>query len=63
MKGIAHDLQEIVEEYATTDWSKKKSTQAKMRKAIKHLLKKYNYPPEYTEEAIQTVIKQAEYMM
>lgn len=63
LKCIAHDLQEIVEEYATTDWSKKKSTQAKMRKAIKHLLKKYNYPPEYTEEAIQTVIKQAEYMM
>ena len=63
LKCIAHDLQEIVEEYATTVWSEKKSTQAKMRKAIKHLLKKYNYPPEYTEEAIQTVIKQAEYMM
>ena len=63
LKCIAHDLKEIVEEYATTDWSKKKSTQAKMRKEIKRLLKKYNYPPEYTETAIQNVIKQAEYML
>lgn len=63
LKCIAHELREVVEEYATTDWSKKKSTQAKMRREIKRLLKKYNYPPEYTEEAIQTVIKQAEYMM
>ena len=63
LKCIAHELKEIVEEYATTDWSKKKSTQAKMRKEIKRLLRKYNYPPEYTEDAIQTVIKQAEYML
>lgn len=63
LKCIAHELRGIVEEYATTDWSKKKSTQAKMRKEIKRLLKKYNYPPEYTEDAIQTVIKQAEFMM
>lgn len=63
LKCIAHELKDIVEEYATTDWSKKKSTQAKMRKEIKRLLKKYNYPPEYTEDAIVTVIKQAEYMM
>jgi type I restriction enzyme R subunit len=63
LKCIAHDLKDIVEEYSTTDWSKKKSTQAKMRKEIKRLLKKYNYPPEYTEDAILTVIKQAEFMM
>ena len=63
LKCIANELKEVVEEYATIDWSKKKATQAKMRKEIKRLLRKYNYPPEYTEDAIQTVIKQAEYMM
>lgn len=31
-----------------------------MKIEIIELLKKYNYPPEYTEEAIQTVIKQTE---
>lgn len=34
-----------------------------MRKEIKSILRKYNYSLEYTEEAIQTVIKQAEYML
>jgi len=63
LKCIAHELKEVVEEYSTVDWAKKKATQAKMRREIKRLLKKYNYPPEYTEEAIITVIKQAEYMM
>lgn len=63
LKLIAHELRDTVEAYATTDWSKKKDTRALMRKTIKRLLKKYNYPPEYTETAINDVIKQAEYMM
>ena len=60
---IASELKDIVQEYATVDWSKKRSTQAKMRMQIKKLLQKYNYPPEYREGAVERVIKQAEYMM
>ena len=63
LKLIAHELKETVEAYATTDWSKKKDTRALMRREIKRLLKKYNYPPEYRETAVEDVIKQAEYMM
>ncbi|QJR44160.1 type I restriction endonuclease subunit R [Mycoplasma miroungirhinis] len=63
LKLIAHELKEIVEEYATTDWFHKQATRAKMRTKIKECLKKYNYPPEYTKEAVQDVIKQAEYIM
>ena len=59
----ALELKAIVEEYATVDWSKKKDTRAKMRMQIKRLLKKYNYPPEYSEEAISRVVDQAEFMM
>ena len=29
----------------------------------KECLKKYKYPPEYTKEAVDDVIKQAEYIM
>lgn len=58
-----YDYKGIVEEYATVDWSKKKDTRAKMRMQIKRLLKKYNYPPDYTEEAITRVVDQAEFMM
>lgn len=63
LRIMAIELKEIVEEYATVDWSKKKDTRAKMRMQIKRLLKKYNYPPDYREEAISRVVDQAEFMM
>lgn len=63
LRVMAIELKAIVEEYATVDWSKKKDTRAKMRMQIKRLLKKYNYPPDYTEEAISRVVDQAEFMM
>lgn len=63
LRVMATELKTIVEEYATVDWSKKKDTRAKMRMQIKRLLKKYNYPPDYTEEAISRVVDQAEFMM
>ncbi|MBQ9117944.1 MAG: DUF3387 domain-containing protein [Clostridia bacterium] len=34
-----------------------------MRMQIKKLLKKYNYPPDFAEEAISRVVDQAEFMM
>ena len=63
LRVMAMELKAIVEEYATVDWSKKKDTRAKMRMQIKRLLKKYNYPPAYSEEAISRVVDQAEFMM
>lgn len=63
LRLIAVNLEDIVKEYATVDWSKKRSTRAEMRVRIKRLLNKYGYPPEYNEKAINNVISQAEYMM
>lgn len=63
LKLIAHELKDVVEEYALTDWSNKESTRARMRTNIKECLKKYKYPPEYTKQAVDDVIKQAEYIM
>ena len=63
LKLIATELRGIVEEYASTDWANKESTRAKMRTKIKECLKKYNYPPEYRKQAVDDVIKQAEYIM
>ena len=63
LRVMAMELKAIVEEYATVDWAKKKDTRAKMRMQIKRLLKKYNYPPDFTEEAISRVVDQAEFMM
>lgn len=63
LKLIARELKDIVDQYAKTDWANKESTRAQMRIAIKKCLKKYKYPPEYRESAIDCVISQAQYMM
>ena len=59
LKLIARELKE----YASTDWSNKEATKARMRTKIKECLRKYNYPPEYRRQAINNVILQAEYIM
>ena len=38
------------------DLQKKETARASMRKMVKHLLKKYKYPPEDYDTAISTVI-------
>lgn len=63
LKLIAQELRTTVEEYATTDWTKKKKNQAIMRVKIRELLKKYNYPPDYRSQAIDDVLSQAAFMM
>jgi len=45
---------------STIDWQKKESARAGMRRMVKKLLKKYNYPPEGLEDALATVIGQCE---
>ena len=42
------------------DLQKKETARASMRKMVKHLLKKYKYPPEDYDTAISTVISQCE---
>ncbi len=57
---IARDLLVVLNKNMTVDWDRKQSTQAKMRLEIRKLLIKYHYPPNKKEQAINTVIKQAE---
>ena len=60
LKAIAHELTEAIRNNITIDWSIRKSARASMRRIIKRLLKKYGYPPEKTEHAMETVMRQAE---
>ena len=57
---IAKELVETVNNNMTIDWDIRKDARARMRIEIKKLLIKYDYPPNKSEKAIQTVIKQAE---
>ncbi len=57
---IAKELVETVNKNMTIDWDIRKDARARMRIEIKKLLIKYNYPPNKSEKAVQTVIRQAE---
>ena len=57
---IAKELVETVNKNMTIDWDIRKDTRARMRIEIKKLLIKYDYPPNKSEKAVQTVIRQAE---
>ncbi len=60
LREIALDLVQTVKENATIDWSVKDSARAKMRVMVKRILRKHNYPPDKQEEAVKTVLEQAE---
>lgn len=62
LKLIAHELTIAIRRNISIDWSIRKSAQAGMRKIIKRLLKKYEYPPDKSKKALETVLKQAELM-
>lgn len=57
---IAKELVETVNKNMTIDWDIRKDARARMRIEIKKLLIKYDYPPNKSEKAVQTVIRQAE---
>ncbi|WP_138203444.1 type I restriction endonuclease subunit R [Haloimpatiens lingqiaonensis] len=62
LKKIAQELTFAIKNNITIDWSVRKSAQAGMRRIIKRLLKKYDYPPEQAKNALKVVMRQAEKM-
>ncbi|WP_024880905.1 type I restriction endonuclease subunit R [Methylosinus sp. LW3] len=63
LRVIAHELLESLRKNVTVDWAKRESARANMRVLIKRILKKYGYPPDLADEAVQTVIAQAENLL
>ena len=60
LKLIAHELTENLRQNVSVDWSQRESVRAKLRLMVKRILRKYKYPPDQQEEAVQTVLQQAE---
>ncbi|WP_279101274.1 type I restriction endonuclease subunit R [Bacteroides acidifaciens] len=58
--AMTKELTDALRKNRTIDWQKKESAKAGMRRMIKRLLKKYKYPPEEAENALETVIHQCE---
>lgn len=58
--AMTKELADMLRRNRTIDWQKKESARAGMRKMIKRLLKKYDYPPEGREDAVTTILRQCE---
>lgn len=58
--NITKELTDELRANRTIDWQHKESARAGMRRLVKRLLSKYNYPPEGLEYAIDTVLSQCE---
>ncbi len=59
LRTISRELLESVRNSTTIDWTIKESVQATLRRNIRRILRKYGYPPDKQEKAIQTVMEQA----
>lgn len=60
LKKIAIELTEKLRNSISVDWQQRESVRAKMRNIIRIILKRYKYPPDKTQEAMDMVMKQAE---
>jgi type I restriction enzyme R subunit len=60
LRELAVVLTETIRKNASIDWQIKESVRAKLKVAVKRLLRKYGYPPDMQLLATETVLKQAE---
>jgi type I restriction enzyme R subunit len=60
LRLIAHELLRSLRENLTIDWAHRESARARMRVLVKRILRKYGYPPDLQDKAVQTVLQQAE---
>jgi type I restriction enzyme, R subunit len=57
---IAHELVMVIKGNVTVDWRHRDSARANIRRHVKRLLRKYSYPPDLQDAAVQNVLQQAE---
>jgi type I restriction enzyme, R subunit len=62
LRHIAQDLVETVRSNTTIDWTIRENVKARMRVAVKRILRKHGYPPDMTAKATDTVLEQARLM-
>lgn len=60
LKVIAAELITQVRKSVTIDWTLRESARAKIRVMVKRILNRFGYPPDLQEEAVKTVLRQAE---
>ena len=60
LRVIAHELLMSLRDNVTVDWAHRQSARARLRVLVKRILRKYGYPQDLQDAAVQTVLQQAE---
>ena len=60
LKKIAVEITEKLRKSTSVDWQVRDSVRAKLRNLVRRTLRKWKYPPDRQEEAVELVLKQAE---
>ena len=60
LKVIAAELIRQVKKSVTIDWTLRESARARIKVMVKRILKKHGHPPDLQDEAVKTVLAQAE---
>ena len=59
LRVIAAELVTQVRKSVTIDWTLREGSQAKIRVMVKRILNRFGYPPDLQDEAVKTVLAQA----
>lgn len=60
LKKIAVEITEKLRNSTSVDWQVRESVRAKLRNLVRRTLRKWKYPPDRQEDAVELVLKQAE---
>jgi type I restriction enzyme R subunit len=60
LRIIAHELVAVIKSNVSVDWMHRDSARANIRRHVERLLRKYGYPPDLQDAAVQNVLQQAE---
>lgn len=60
LRNLAKEVTEKLRKSTTVDWQVRDSVRAKLRNLVRRALRKFKYPPDKADEAIELCLKQAE---
>jgi type I restriction enzyme R subunit len=60
LKKIAHELTENLRKNVKVDWAERESVRAKLRLMVRGILRKYKYPPDQHDGAVELVLQQVQ---
>ena len=60
LRGLAIEITEKLRKSTTVDWHKRDSVRARLRNLVRRALRRWKYPPDKSDEAIDLCLQQAE---